>query len=249
MSDPFAETEHRPWPLPERPWVMYQRWESLLFAHYQVPAEVLRARVPATLALEQFDGSAWLSITPLLVASVRARGLPPLPGVSSFPELNVRTYVTFGGRPGVFFLSLDAASWAAVAGARTLYHLPYYRAAMRLRRFPAGAYHYFSRRVQGGASGPAEFRARYRPLGLVHRSAPGSLDHWLSERYCLYAAAGERIYRTEIQHARWPLQDAEAAIDRNTMAEAAGVPLGLRPDRLAFSSRLDVAVWWPERVA
>lgn len=227
---------------------MFQRWESLLFAHYPVPEEALRPLIPASVELDQCDGSSWVSITPLAVTGLRARGLPAIPGLSAFPELNVRTYVTRDGRPGVYFFSLDAGNAAAVAGARLLYHLPYYRARMRLRHFPAGAHHFTSRRAHRPAP-LAEFRARYRPVGPPRRSAPGSLDEWLTERYCLYAVGpGDRLYRTEIHHGPWLLQGVEAAIDRNTMAQAARIPLAPHPARLAFADRQDVLVWLPERL-
>jgi uncharacterized protein YqjF (DUF2071 family) len=121
-------TQHRPWPLPERPWVMGQTWDDLLFVHYRVPLETLRALVPDGLEVEEHSGTGWLGVTPFVVTGLRARGLLPLPFVSSFRELNVRTYVMRDGKPGIWFFSLDASSQVAVEGARRLYRLPYFRA-------------------------------------------------------------------------------------------------------------------------
>ncbi|HWC03622.1 MAG TPA: DUF2071 domain-containing protein [Methylomirabilota bacterium] len=226
---------------------MAQRWTDLLFAHWPVDPGVVRARVPGSLALDLHDGTAWVSVTAFLLSRLRPRGLPPMPCVSRFPELNVRTYVTRGGKPGVFFFSLDAGRRLAVVGARLLYHLPYFAAAMRIRTASDGTITYVSRRTRGRT--PAEFLASYRPAGPVVQAEPGTLDHWLTERYCLYAVgARRRLCRTDIHHAPWPLQPVEADIARNTVSEAAGFSLPAPAPRAAFARRLDVVVWWPTRV-
>ena len=226
---------------------MAQRWSNLLFMHWRVDSDALRALVPPALALDLHDGSAWVSVTPFYLSHLRARGLPPLPGVSEFPELNVRTYVTIGGKPGIYFFSLDAGNPLAVYGARALYRLPYFRASMSVREARDGTIHYRSRRTHRTAPA-AEFVARYRPTGAVTHSKPGSIDHWLTERYCLYALdTSRRVFRAEIHHHPWPLQPAELEIERDTMGRAAGLALRAEPDRLSFSRRLDVLVWPPAR--
>ena len=125
---------HRPWPLPDGPWVMGQTWADLLFCHWPVAPETIRPHVADALDLDLFDGDAWVSVTPFEVQGTRVRGTLPPPLLSRFPELNVRTYVTFGERPGIWFFSLDAANPFAVEGARRLYRLPYHRARMRAER-------------------------------------------------------------------------------------------------------------------
>lgn len=248
-EDPTTEVAHRPWPLPRAPWVMAQRWNDLLFAHWPVRTETIRALVPSSLTLDLHEDTAWLSITPFTLSHLRPRGVPALPGVSSFQELNVRTYVTLGGKPGVYFFSLDAGSPIAVAAARALYHLPYLRASMSIHHARGGAIHYHSRRTDDAAP-EADFHASYRPVGDPVHAAPGTLDHWLSERYCLYALdSARRVYRAEIHHRPWPLQSAEARIEHNTMADAAGITLPDQPPRLSFARRLDVVVWLPQRVS
>jgi uncharacterized protein len=248
-DDPLAEVSHRPWPLPRGPWIMGQRWSNLLFIHRPAKLDALRALVPSALTLDVHDGTAWVSVTPFYLSRMRPRGMPPLPFVSEFPELNVRTYVTYGGKPGVYFFSLDAGSALAVFGARALYHLPYYRAAMSVRESRDGTIHYRSHRTHRGAPA-AEFRAQYRPAGAVTHSKAGTIDHWLTERYCLYALdAARRVHRAEIHHHPWALQPAEVDVERDTMAAAAGLTLSPEPKRLSFSRRLDVVVWAPERVA
>ncbi len=222
-------------------------WHDLLFAHWALDPAVLRSLVPAALALDTFDGRAWLALAPFRMSDVAPRGVPAVPGLSAFAELNVRTYVTLGGKPGVLFFSLDAASRAGVEAARLVYHLPYYRAAIDVAADADGV-RYGSRRTdRRGAA--AAFRARYAPTGPVARAQPGDLEHFLAERYCLYAVGGrERIYRADIHHAPWPLQPAEAAIEVNTMTAGLGVALH-GPPLCHFARRLDVVAWPPQRVA
>lgn len=244
----LKETAHRPWPLPRGPWVMRMTWEDLLFAHWPVPAAALRPLVPQALELDFFDGSAWLGVVPFQMSGVRLRGLPPVPGTSAFPELNVRTYVTAEGKPGVWFFSLDAASRIAVRAARAWYHLPYFDARMESLRNGDGIT-YLSRRTHRRAP-PAEFIARYRAMGEIYRSTRGSLEHFLTERYCLYAgdttnAEGSRLWRGEIHHAPWPLQPAEAEITRNTMTAPLGLRLPDTPPLLHFARCLNVVAWPP----
>jgi uncharacterized protein YqjF (DUF2071 family) len=246
-EDPTDDRAHRPWPLPRGPWLMAQRWTNLLFAHWPVEARVLRGLVPAQLPLDTFDGTGWVSIASFYLSHLRPRWLPAVPWLSEFPELNVRTYVSLGGKPGVYFFSLDAGSALAVAGARATYHLPYFNARMSTHCDAGGTVAYASRRTDSRGK-PAAFAARYRPTGPATTSAPGTLDHWLSERYCLYATNARHVYRAEIHHHRWPLQAVDAEIETNTMAAAAGIELPSVPPREAFASLLDVVVWAPSRV-
>jgi uncharacterized protein YqjF (DUF2071 family) len=229
---------HRPWPLPSGPWVMKQTWHDLLFAHRPLPVEKMRPLVPAQLTLDAFEGQCWVGVVPFHMSGIRGRGLPPLPGLSRFPELNARTYVTHGGKPGVYFFSLDAANLSAVWAARTFYHLPYFRAAMYSKEL-GGNIHYYSRRLRGAA----EFRGRYRPTTKMRRREIGSIEHWLTERYCLYTTHRGQVYRGEIHHQPWPLQDAEAEFETNTVAAAAGFPLPNTAPLLHFARRLEVLIW------
>lgn len=225
---------------------MAQRWHDLLFAHWPVAPDLLRSLVPAALDLDTFEGRAWVGVVPFRMSGVRPRFLPSVPWLSAFLELNVRTYVCAEDagvpKPGVFFWSLDAANPIAVAIARQWYRLPYYRARMSLS-YTGDEMRYHSQRTHRDAPA-AEFHARYRPAGPVFQAAKGSLEHWLTERYCLYAQARDgRIYRGDIHHPPWPLQTAEAHIDVNSMAEAAGVTLPPTPPLLHFARRQDVVVW------
>ena len=242
-----AEVAHRPWAMPDGPWIMTQSWHDLLFAHWPVGADALRSLVPPGLELDLFDGQAWVGIVPFHMTNVAPRGVPALPWVSAFAELNVRTYVRVGSKPGVHFLSLDAASSVAVGVARTMFHLPYYPASMKVES-EDGYVRYTSRRtVTDGA--PAEFVARYRPTGPVSAAVPGSLDYFLTERYCLYTVnEAFELRRLEIHHPPWPLQAAEATIDVNTMAAAAGIRLPSMAPLLHFAKRQDMVAWAPAAV-
>ncbi|MBI3827606.1 MAG: DUF2071 domain-containing protein [Candidatus Rokubacteria bacterium] len=239
--------DHRPWPVPREPWVMAQTWERLLFVHWPVAPAALAGLLPPGLALHTRDGHAWLAVTPFHLTGLRARGLPPVPGLSRFHELNVRTYVIAGGKPGVWFLSLDAESAIAVAAARRLYHLPYFHARFA-ETVDGGRVRYASRRVHPGAPA-AELEVVYAPVAPPAESAPGSLEWWLTERYCLYTVDDGRLLRAEIHHAPWPLQRAEATFTRNTMTAGHGVHLEGPPPLLHYAQRLDVVVWPPAAVA
>jgi hypothetical protein len=243
-------TEHRPWPLLPDPWLMTQRWENLLFAHWPLPADALRPLVPAVLELDTYEGQAWVGVVPFDITVFRLRFVPLMPLMSAFLELNVRTYVKFNGKLGVYFFSLDAASLAAVLGARIWFHLPYFEARMTLKHVN-GQIHYASHRVRRTYSGapPADFGAAYRPTGDVMRAETGSLAAWLTERYCLYAVdQHENVLCGEIHHIPWPLQPAEATIAVNTMTMPPGIRLPDIPPLLHFARRLDVLLWPPYRV-
>ena len=239
-------TGSRPWPPPARSWVMAQTWTELLFAHWRVPPEKLRRVVPSPLELQTFDGRAWLGVTPFQVRNLRLRVTPPFPFLSSFPEINVRTYVTFGGKPGVFFFSLDAASASAVAAARAVYRLPYFQADMAIAH-DGGDVHYRSERLTRDSGPKAAFRGRYHALGPASPPAAGTLEHWLTERYCLYTMDDrQRVLRAEIQHPPWRLHPADAAIALNTMGNELGLELSEAP-LVHYAARQDVVFWTLER--
>lgn len=237
-----AQVSHRPWPLPQGPWIMTQSWHDLLFAHWPVAVDRLRELVPPGLEIDLFDREAWLGVIPFHMTNVAPRGVPALPWISAFPELNVRTYVRVGAKPGVYFFSLDTANPVAVTIARTLFRLPYYTAAMDVETDGAGV-RYLSRRT--ARDGPAAaFTARYAPVGDAFIASPGSLDYFLTERYCLYSVDGRFTRRRlEIHHPPWLLRRAEAEIEVNTMASAAGVRLPSTAPLLHFARRQDTVAW------
>jgi len=243
----LADVAHRPWPMPRQPWILAMRWHDLLFLHWPMKSEAIRPYIPAALPIDTFDGTAWIGVVPFRMSGVGPRLLPPVPGLSAFPELNVRTYVSVEGKPGVWFFSLDAGNALAVEAARDLFHLNYYNAHMACE--PLGErVRYSSIRTHRNAPAAA-FQGQYRPTGPAYRSTPGTLESWLTERYCLYAADRRgRIWRSDIHHASWPLQPAEAEIERNTMTEQIRLTLPDTTPLLHFARFLDVVAWWPRRL-
>src|SRR5262245_23000420 len=240
----LSDTAHRPWPVPAGPWVMTQTWNDLLFAHWPVTADRLRPLVPARFELDLYDGQAWLGVVPFHMTNVTPRLVPALPWISAFPELNVRTYVRVGDKPGVYFFSLDAGNPIAVGAARALLNLPYFSANMHVT--PGDTVRYRSRRLSEPA---AQFEGSYRARGNPRAPALGSLEYFLTERYCLYAVDHQfRAYRLEIHHPVWPLESAEAEIPVNTMAQAAGITLPAMAPLLHFVKRQDMVCWAPERL-
>jgi uncharacterized protein YqjF (DUF2071 family) len=227
-------------------WVMAMRWQDLLFAHWPVPPELLQARLPAGLTADTFRGEGWIGVVPFRMSGVRARYCPAIPGLSAFPEINLRTYVRRNGKSGVYFFSLDAAHFIGVHTARWTYGLPYYRARMRCVPDGDGVV-YESTRVHRGAP-PARFAARYAPVGPPRASEPDTLEHFLTERYSLFTAGPSgTIRRARIHHEPWPLQQATWDPACNEMSGQVGITLPDTPPVLHFARRLDVVAWWPRR--
>jgi uncharacterized protein YqjF (DUF2071 family) len=245
-SSVARDVEHRPFPRPAEPWVMTMSWLDLAFLHWEVDPQALRALVPAALPLDLYRGRAFLGVVPFRMAHVKPRALPDVPGISAFCELNVRTYVSLEGRPGVYFFSLDATQPLAIWGARTFFHLNYLKAEMACER-RGDVVEYRSVRTDRRGP-PGRFRARYRPTGPSFVAAPGSLEEFLTERYCLYSVDGDgRPFRGDIQHGRWPLRPGACEIEEDTVVpvplerpiERSGAPL------VHFVDGIDVVGWWP----
>lgn len=224
---------------------MAQSWHDLLFAHWPVPADVMGELIPSSLELDTFDGHAWVGVVPFRMSGIRPRGCPPVPWLSHFLEFNIRTYVRSknpeDAKPGVCFFSLDAANPVAVELARAIYMLPYFHAKMSLEE-NGDRIQYRTRRIHRGAPA-ADFAGEYGPTGEVYLAEPGSLEYWLTERYCLYTTRNDRVFRGEIHHAPWPLQPAFVDIGVNTMASASGIELPDSDPILHFARRIDVLIW------
>lgn len=235
----------RPWPVPDRPWAMSMRWCDLLFAHWPMDAAAVRGLIPEGLELDVFDGSAYVGAVPFRMEAVRPRWVPALHSLHAFPELNLRTYVKSGGKPGVWFFSLDAGQRLAVRIARRFFHLPYFDAKFHVG-IGDGGVEYSAVRTHRGAPN-ASFAAKYHPVGAVYRSAAGSLESWLTDRYCLYADYQGCVYRGEIDHQPWPLQHAVADVQVNTLGDWLGIEMKGPPKTLHFAKSLDVQAWLVER--
>jgi len=248
-------TSDRPYPLPARPWRMRQRWNDLLFAHWPIPAAAMQALLPPALEVDTFDGYAWAGIVPFWMDRVANR-LPfqttgdvtlGVPTTGTFAELNLRTYVRSRrtGLAGVFFFSLDCTSPLAVIGARTIFHLPYFFADIsRTTSTSAGTVTTDYRSRRQFTRQPVRFEASFAPSGPVLPVAtPGTLEHFLTERYALFTPFAGRMLAGDIHHVPWPLQPAEAEIRINEIPAAHGLTLPDRKPVLHFARHLDVTLW------
>ena len=223
---------------------MTQVWHDLLFAHWPLAPASVRKLVPPELGLDLFDGSAWIGLVPFRMSGIRLRGLPPVPCVAALPELNLRTYIEHRGRRGVWFFTLEASNALAVAVARRWFHLPYHHAHMQCSARGEDV-EYASRRIHRGAP-PAELRARYGPSGPVFTSRAGSLEHWLTERYCLFTRTKQgQILRGDIHHGPWPLQPAWAKFEHDSLLEAEGFEAQHSAPHLLFARRIETLEWSP----
>lgn len=211
---------------------MAQTWRDVLFVHWPVEPAALDDLVPIELALETFGGHAWVGIAAYRVQGLRARLTLPVPRLSAFPEIDVRTYVSYGGMTGTYLLSVETGGGPAVPAAGRLYGVPHRAAEMAVA---AGEDGWVSWRAE-------RFEARYRPSGGVEVAEPGSLAHWLTERYCLYAVNGERVGRGELHHPPWPLRPAEAQVDARGLLGPLGLAVGEAP-RVHYGARQDVLLW------
>ncbi len=221
---------------------MRMTWSELLFAHWAVDPQAVATLLPDGVTLDTRDGQAWVGVVPFLMSNVAPRCCPLIPGLSRFLELNVRTYVTIDGKPGVWFFSLDAANRLAVRVARATFNLPYMDATMSIDHETQGKITYRSQRTHRGEPA-AEFDADYAATGEFHEAEPGSLEHWLTARYCLYSANRKgRLFRGEIDHPPWSLAAADYTERVNTMGEPLGFVFTGEP-HLLIAKPVDVRAW------
>lgn len=228
---------------PRRRAAMYQKWRKLLFLHWSIPVEALRALVPQALEIDTYEGRAYVGLVPFTMRDIRPVGLPAVPGISNFHETNVRTYVHLNGRdPGVWFFSLDAAGALGVAIGRALFHLPYFYARMRLDVLPDGSIDYHSERRGSGLS--AKVSVRWRPTGTPAPSTPGTLDHFLLERYLLYATHRGRLFQGQVYHPPYLAQTAEVSRLDETLLQAAGLRRPSEPPLIHYAEGVDPEIFW-----
>ena len=225
---------------------MYQHWGKLLFMHWRIDEKLLRPLIPAQLEIDTFDGSAWIGVVPFTMWGIRASFLPAIPGTSAFHELNVRTYVHHRGVPSVWFFSLDAANKLAVWGARKFYHLPYFNAQMSLLQ-TNNTISYSSVRKDGRGAA-AELQATWSIGETLPPTLPGSLEFFLTERYCLDAEHHGKLYRARIHHQRWPLRSAKLISLNSTMVESHGLPSFAHNPLVHYAGELSVEIWPLKRI-
>ncbi len=248
MHSSLSQLAHRPWPIPASAWTWRQNWYDLLFAHWPIPASEVRRLVPEELTVQEFNGTSWVGVVPFRMTGVMRRPFPDLPWVSAFPELNLRFYVERDGMPGVWFASLDATNALAVWSARRFFHLPYHHARIDFQPDAATAgFRFRSTRARGEP--PVTFEAAYHPISDPFLAEKGSLEAFLTERYCLYSRSPTgRLYRAHVHHVPWPLQLAHATIDAAQLVRPHGLTLDGPPALTHFSRGVDVVVWSLERL-
>ncbi|MCD5322294.1 MULTISPECIES: YqjF family protein [Pontibacillus] len=229
----------------KKSWIMKQDWNDLIFIHWPVKVDDLRPHVPDCFDIDTYEGWAWIAIVPFQMKNIQLRGLPPVPGFNQLLELNVRTYVTYNGEPGVYFYTLDANHLIGVGIARYVFGLNYVTARMSLDQ-QDGTYHFLSRRTHTGYP-PAHFHARYKPVSPVLRTQPGSLMYWLTERYALWVNRGKRIYKGPIFHQNWQLQKAEVEMPINDLTDFLPSSVFDRKPVAYFSKNLHTSIFPFER--
>lgn len=230
---------------PDQPVVMYQSWRYLLFLHWVVPVEAIRKQIPTALEVDTFEGNAYIGLVPFTMKGVRPPWLPALPGLSNLHEVNVRTYVHFEGRdPGVWFFSLDASLTPAVLGARAVYHLPYFRArmSMKIQESSGVSIDYSSKRLWPGPK-PATCSMRYEPRGKPDPAKVGTLEHFLAERYILYASKADRLYKAQVHHSPYPLQPGAVFDLKEDLIAAAGIERAKEEPMVYYASGVDVEIF------
>lgn len=251
MKSILQHTGHRPWPLPNRKWFMFQTWQDLLFAHWPIEADKLRHHIPSGLEIDTYSGTAWASLTVFSVKGTRLRLTPPVPGLSSYSELNFRTYVKSSlGKSGTYFLSIGVTKRLIAEGAKRFFRLPYIHADISTESTSEGRFAASCRMTPDlPFSLEEEFRCQYRPVSNPVQVQKGTLENWLYDRYCLYTCdpAGN-ILIGEIQHPPWSIQPVEAEIERNTIGRSFGIDLTAAPSLLTYTNKLDTVSWTLKQV-
>ncbi len=218
----------RPWPLPENPWLQAQTRRDVLLAYWPVDHDRLERLLPPELTADVFDGRSWVGVSAYRVTALRVRGLPPLPGLSSFPQLELFACVTADERPGLWVFSLEIGKPLLAEAAKRVHRLPAYRASINL---DAG--------IVAASRDGLSFYAHYSATGAASRPGGGTHEHFLTERFALYTADGGRLYRAELHHPPWRLRHADVAVESATLA-----PFPPEGPPLAFAAdEQDVLVW------
>ncbi|SOC39715.1 YqjF family protein [Ureibacillus acetophenoni] len=222
------------------PWVMKQTWLDNLFIHYPVKLEELSKLVPQSLTLDTFNNTGWISIVPYLTTSVRARGLPPIPGLSQFLGFNVRTYIQINGKPGVYFFNLAAANWLTAKMAKQSFRLPYVYLNMDYKKV-GDTIHFESAPYRRNEE---NLWWKYRPISEPRLAKKGTLEEWLVERYCLYTVNDKgEPFRSDILHRSWLLQDADVDFQHNSILKQFNLLSSVGKPIFHYSKKAVVRIW------
>lgn len=236
--------DHLPFPMPTRPHALVQEWRNLTFMHWEVDIDKLLPHIPEGLEIDLFEGKAFVGTIPFVMKKVRPRLLPSVPGVSTFPEFNVRTYVTKNGKAGILFLTLDAQSRITCWYAPRAYGLPYRYAKCRLK-VDGELYSWKSRRSSDGL----ELEGECRAIGEKKQASKDSIEEFLFERYSLYTNHKGSLNMAYTQHEPWIFQEGEATIVKNTLTEFYDLGIDiLKPDYTHISEGVYVHTWPIEKV-
>lgn len=234
MHRAFSEVEQRPFPLPAFPWVLTQKWNHLLMLHWPVSRALLEPHVPKRLEIDTYEDTAWISFIPFKVTNMRLRGLPKVPYFHTFNEINIRTYVTYKGNPGVYFFSLNANKWLNVIGPKLVF-LPYYYAKITLKQDASFHFTLESRNEK--------FDCLYYPTSDLYVPSADSLDDWLLERYCFWIEKGKWLFRGDIHHDRWRVTEAKAHVNENSLASFLPRSVFQEQPKLHFTEHKQAFVW------
>lgn len=235
-------TGHRPYVLPSRPWIMRQVWQNFIFVHWPVSMESIRALVPSCLEIDTFDRQAWIGIYTFRTQGLYLRGFPSLSLFSPFYGINLRTYVTYKGKPGVYFIHLNSTHWTALRIARAWYRLNYFHAKIRFSN--DGEYLVYDGIIQSHKGTSSTYHIRFSPESMVYYPQREKLDYFLTERYCLYSVdSKDHLYCAEIHHSPWPLQKANAEILNNSLTKFYNLQLTNQKPVFHFSKGVDVLIW------
>ncbi|MBO9562990.1 MAG: DUF2071 domain-containing protein [Niastella sp.] len=240
INNIILNTTHRTWALPTGKWAYYQEWNRVLFLHWKVPARELQALLPNHLELDLYEGNAWISLVPFTMEKIRPNGLPAFTPISNFHEINVRTYVTAEGKPGVYFLNIEAHKYLSAYISRLLSGLPYEKS--RMTRGIIKSRQAYSSENQRKAF---QLHTIFETGNLVaHKTV---LDIWLTERYCLYLGRNKKLYRYQIHHHPWTLQEVKIK-DLITSYTIGNISLDTPPDLAHYSEGVQVIAWKREKV-
>lgn len=231
IKDILSSTQHREYDYPKKSWVYYQEWNRVLFFHWEVPIEILDKLVPKELKIDTFNGKAYISIVPFTMENIRPKYLPAIGFISNFHEINVRTYVENNGKKGVYFLNIEAEKFLSAFVSKQLSGLPYEKATIKRT-----ANSYQSNNPSKGFHLSVDFTID-QP---IHNKS--NLDKWLTERYCLYLKECEHVYRYDIHHKEWELNQIK--IDRFDLAYQLGNLKIINENYFAhYSKGIEVVAW------
>lgn len=231
----LAQTEHRPWKIPEESWMYYQEWNHVLFLHWEVEPELIKELLPKGIELDLFQQKAWISLVPFTMQRIRPSFLPDFAPISNFHEVNLRTYVKRDGKSGVYFFQIESEKWISTCLAKKLSGLPYEKAQIK-RKIKGEDQFYQLRNNAKGFRFSTHFKTKSRT------TPKNPLELWLTERYCLYVEQGPHCYRYDIHHVEWQLDQVELT-DLNANYNIADFSLSSAPNLCHYSPGVQVLAW------